>query len=56
MSNEYMNGQTPPQDLDGEKAVLGAVLLDNEKLAETQEFITSDDFYRHAHQLIFAAM
>ncbi|MGQ2282860.1 replicative DNA helicase [Apilactobacillus kunkeei] len=56
MSNDYINGQTPPQDLNGEKAVLGAVLLDNEKLAETQEFITSNDFYRHAHQLIFAAM
>lgn len=56
MSSDYKGGQTPPQDVQAEKSILGAVLLDNEKLAETLEFVTADDFYRHAHQLIFAAM
>lgn len=56
MSNDYINSQTPPQNLEGEKSLLGAILLDNDRLPESLEFVTADDFYRHAHQLIFAAM
>ena len=57
MNNNLTNSNSlPPQDLASEKAVLGAVLLDNDRLAESQEFITSDDFYSHKNRLIFAAM
>ncbi|GAA6112541.1 MAG: replicative DNA helicase [Apilactobacillus sp.] len=57
MNNNLTNSNSmPPQDIAAEKAVLGAVLLDNDRLAESQEFITSDDFYSHKNRLIFAAM
>ncbi|CAI2602791.1 replicative DNA helicase [Apilactobacillus apinorum] len=57
MNNNLTNSNSlPPQDLASEKAVLGAVLLDNDRLAESQEFITSEDFYSQKNRLIFAAM
>ncbi|GAA6237232.1 replicative DNA helicase [Apilactobacillus micheneri] len=56
MSNDYLNTQTPPQDVQAEKALLGAILLDNDQLPESQEYLEPDDFYHRAHQLIYAAM
>lgn len=46
----------PPQNLEAEMAVLGAILLDGEALIAAMERITSEDFYRTAHQYIFEAM
>ncbi|WP_409348254.1 replicative DNA helicase [Paenibacillus gyeongsangnamensis] len=46
----------PPQNLEAELAVLGAVLLDGDALITAMERINSDDFYRPAHQLIYEAM
>ncbi|UQS87252.1 replicative DNA helicase [Nicoliella spurrieriana] len=55
MSNEVMN-QIPPQNIDAEKAVLGAIFLDTESLPEAMEQLQSDDFYKNAHRIIFQAM
>lgn len=46
----------PPQNLEAEQAVLGAVLLDNQALFKTLEVIGADEFYRPAHRRIFEAM
>lgn len=46
----------PPQNLEAEMAVLGAILLDGEALVTAMERIASDDFYRTAHQYIYEAM
>ncbi|WP_447974348.1 replicative DNA helicase [Nitrospira sp. Kam-Ns4a] len=46
----------PPQNLEAEQSVLGAVLLDNAALAKAMELLTEDDFYRTAHKKIFQAM
>lgn len=46
----------PPQSLEAEMAVLGAILLDGSALITVAERIGSEDFYRTAHQLIFEAM
>lgn len=46
----------PPQNLDAEYAVLGAVFIDNDCIARILEVLTAEDFYRAAHQKIFAAM
>ena len=43
-------------DLDAEKAVLGAVLLEPRCLAEVAPELVPDDFFHPAHGLIFAAM
>ena len=55
MNNELVD-QTPPQNIEAEQAVLGAVFVNPDALVEAQEFITADDFYRRAHQIIFQAM
>ncbi len=49
-------GRVPPQAVDIEAAVLGAMLLDKEALAKAFEVIDAEAFYRPAHGLIFRAM
>ena len=48
--------RVPPQSLEAEMAVLGAVLLDNNAFSIATESIASEAFYRPAHAEIFAAM
>lgn len=49
-------GKVPPQSLDAETSLLGAVLIDEEVLADASELVNAKDFYDKRHQLIFAAM
>jgi len=46
----------PPQNLEAETSVLGAVLLENEALNRVLEILQEDDFYRDAHRRIFSAI
>ncbi len=47
----------PPHDLDAEKSVLGAILLDAPALSVVEDSgITADDFYPTAHQFIYNAI
>jgi hypothetical protein len=46
----------PPQNLEAEQSVLGAVLIDNEALAVARRVITTGDFYREQHRTLFGAM
>ena len=46
----------PPQNLEAEQSVLGAVLLDNNALYTAFELITQDDFYKDSNRKIFVAM
>ena len=45
-----------PHNLEAERAVLGAVLLDAEAIHRAVEFIKDTDFFRDAHRRIFAKM
>jgi len=45
-----------PHNLEAERAVLGAVLLDPEAIHRAVEFIKDTDFFRDAHRRIFAKM
>lgn len=56
MNSETLFDRVPPQNVEAEQAVLGAVLLDSDSLVSVLERISSEDFYRTAHQLIFEAM
>ena len=49
-------GKVPPQSLDAEMSLLGAVLIDEEVIADASEQVSANDFYDKRHQLIFAAM
>jgi archaellum biogenesis ATPase FlaH len=48
--------RVPPQNLEAEQSVLGAILLDNDAINQAREFLSPDDFYRDSHRLIFRAM
>ena len=45
-----------PQDILAEQSVLGAIFIDEGKLVFVREYIEAEDFFKHAHRLIFAAM
>ncbi|MBL7710889.1 MAG: replicative DNA helicase, partial [Chitinophagaceae bacterium] len=50
-------GKIPPQANELEEAVLGAIMLEKDKMAEVLEIIQSPDcFYVNAHQKIYAAV
>ena len=46
----------PPHNLDAERSVLGAVLMDNLSLGAVLEIIEAGDFYSEAHRKIFSAI
>ncbi len=46
----------PPHDLDAEKSVLGAVLLEPDALVKVIEFLMPGHFYKDAHATIYSAM
>ena len=54
--SEEVKGKIPPQNLDAEKSLLGAVLIDEEVLADAAEITHPSDFYDKNHGLIFAGM
>ena len=49
-------GKVPPQSLEAERAVLGAILLEPALLPRAVELLTPEEFYKEAHRRIFAAM
>ena len=48
--------RVPPSDVDAEKAVLSAILLDNNAIHSIVTEVTPDDFYHPAHQSLYRAM
>lgn len=46
----------PPNSMEAEQSVLGAMLLDKEAVSVATEFIFGEDFYREAHKEIFDAI
>ncbi|QKS73094.1 replicative DNA helicase [Paenalkalicoccus suaedae] len=55
MSEEFTD-RTPPQNIEAEQAVLGAIFLEGEALITASERLVPEDFYRVAHQRIFSVM
>ncbi|MFX3623275.1 MAG: replicative DNA helicase [Ectobacillus sp.] len=54
--NDIFADRTPPQNIEAEQAVLGAIFLEQEALTVSSEILIPEDFYRTAHQKIFQAM
>lgn len=46
----------PPQSIEAEQAILGSVLVNPEVLTRVCDLLQPDQFYRKAHQVIFAAV
>lgn len=54
--SESANLKVPPQSLDAEKSLLGAVLIDDNVLADVSDKLKPMDFYDNRHETIFASM
>ncbi|MBI2466787.1 MAG: replicative DNA helicase [Candidatus Rokubacteria bacterium] len=49
-------GKVPPHNLEAERAVLGAILLEPAILPRAIELLVAEEFYKDAHRKIYAAM
>jgi replicative DNA helicase len=49
-------GRVPPHDLDAERSVLSALLLDSRAFLDVALEVSAQDFYHPAHQTLFRAM
>ena len=49
-----MLDRIPPQSIEAEQDVLGAMLIEREAISKVAEFLHTEDFYREAHRLLFA--
>src|SRR3989338_2966168 len=56
MAGEQQSGRIPPQDLEAERSVLGAMLLDNNAIHRAVESVLPEDFYREANAHIYEAI
>jgi replicative DNA helicase len=55
-TNAPSDAKIPPQNLDAEMSLLGAILIDEETLADISDKLRPNDFYDKRHVLIFDAM
>ena len=46
----------PPQNIEAEGSIISAILIDNDALLDVIEALGPEDFYRTAHQKIYAAI
>ncbi|MBR6878420.1 MAG: hypothetical protein IKM95_03425, partial [Bacteroidales bacterium] len=49
-------GRIPPQAVDLEEVVLGALMLEKDAVNEVIDILTPEAFYKEAHQKIFKAI
>src|SRR4051812_7025405 len=52
----FPEDRLPPQNIEAEQAVLGAILLDNDVLHDVIPILKVDSFWRDDHQIIFRAI
>ncbi|MCD5407128.1 MAG: replicative DNA helicase [Desulfotomaculum sp.] len=51
-----LNNKTPPQNIDAEQSVLGAMFLEKDAVFKVMEIIQPADFYRDSHRVIYQAV
>lgn len=57
ISNAFVDGgKLPPQSLDLEEAVLGAMMLEKNAVNDAIDILSPESFYKDAHQRIFAVI
>jgi replicative DNA helicase len=54
--SDDLRRRVPPNDINAEKAVLSAILLDNNAIHAIVTEVGADDFYHPAHQALYRAM
>ena len=56
LAQQFDLGKLPPQAIDLEEAVLGALMLEKEAVNEVIDILSKDSFYKDAHQKIYNAV
>lgn len=51
-----MIDRVPPQNVEAEQSVIGAMLIEREAISKVAEFLRPEDFYREAHRLIYTTI
>ena len=54
--HEEIAGRIPPHDIEAEKAVLSAILLDNDAIHAVVTEVGEEDFYHPSHQMLYRSM
>lgn len=56
MADSGLRDKIPPNNLEAEKATLGAVLMNSDALFTVSKILSPEDFYKNANKKIFQAM
>lgn len=56
MEDDALIKKIMPHNLEAERSVIGAILMDNELIAPATEVLTGDDFYSKQNGIVFDAM
>lgn len=48
-----MLDKVPPQNIEAEQSVLGAILIEQSAIAKISDILQAEDFYREAHRLVY---
>lgn len=51
-----VTGRIPPQDLDAEKSIIGAILIDRDAITSITQVLKPEHFYKDAHSDIYSSM
>ena len=51
-----LDGKLPPQDIEAEQSVLGALMIDKNAISKVADILSIDYFYKTNHQLIYEAI
>jgi len=54
--NQEVLGKIPPQNIEAEQSLLGALLIDKDAIIKIADVISPEDFYKDIHRMIFEAM
>lgn len=46
----------PPQNIDAERSLLGAMMLDRDAISSTVDIISKDSFYKEIHSIIYSSI
>jgi replicative DNA helicase len=55
-AQDEISGRVPPHDMEAEKAVLSAILLDNDAIHAVVTEVREEDFYHPSHQVLYRSM
>jgi replicative DNA helicase len=56
LNSQTIDNHLPPQNIEAEQSVLGALMIDKNAIIRIGDFLKSESFYKRNHQLIYTAI